>query len=101
MNNKAARTAPTRGAIAGLQAYAQSEVPLCLSGKSICTRRGPKSRAGLTAKPVVEPKDKPKDMIITAIKPVLTPEGSSLCPTANTARTRSAVPYHFYILKIF
>src|ERR1700692_3978189 len=43
----------------GTQEYAQSDPPLPAIGSSACAKRGPKSRAGLIAYPVVAPGDSP------------------------------------------
>ena len=51
--------APAAGPNTGIQAYPQSEVPLFLMGKIACMIRGPKSRAGLMAYPVVPPNPNP------------------------------------------
>src|ERR1041385_2710602 len=57
--NKAAIEPPTIGPTIGIHAYAQSLVPLLLIGKIACMIRGPKSRAGFMAYPVVPPSESP------------------------------------------
>jgi hypothetical protein len=47
------------GPTIGTQEYAQSDPPLPAIGSSACAKRGPKSRAGLIAYPVVAPSDSP------------------------------------------
>ena len=55
----AANAPPSIGPRTGIHAYAQSLLPFPLIGNIKCAIRGPRSRAGLIAYPVVPPSDIP------------------------------------------
>jgi len=67
--NPPARPAPIIGPTQGTQEYCQSELPLLLIGKIACIILGPKSRAGLIAKPVGPPN--PKPITVTPIAKII------------------------------
>src|SRR5215472_16929159 len=54
-----ASIAPATGPSTGTQAYRQPELPFPAIGRIECASRGPRSRAGLIAYPVVPPSDRP------------------------------------------
>src|SRR5215831_17310747 len=80
---KAAKAAPSSGPTTGTQEYDQSEPPLLATGNSACATRGPRSRAGLIAYPVVPPKDSPIDHTSMETKYGLMPGAS---PTGASDR---------------
>src|SRR5437763_2468632 len=55
----AARTAPANGPRIGTHAYPQPDPPLPAIGSRLWAMRGPRSRAGLIAYPVVPPNESP------------------------------------------
>src|SRR5690349_7076066 len=59
--NTPAAAPPTNGPSTGTIAYPQSDEPFPLTGSNACMMRGPRSRAGLIAYPVVPPNDNPID----------------------------------------
>src|SRR5690606_17203378 len=68
----AADSAPSSGPITGSHAYDPLKWDLLRNGRSAWTIRGPKSRAGLIAYPVVPPSDKPMTHTrkVTGIAPI-------------------------------
>src|ERR1039458_543963 len=93
----AASAAPSSGPIIGIGAYAQSELPFPATGHSACATRGPKSRAGLMAYPVVPPSDNPiahtSADTMYGPRPGVSPVGdSALEPIAATTTISSMVP---------
>ena len=50
---------PIKGPAIGIQAYFQLLCPFCFIGRRAWAIRGPKSRAGLMAYPVVPPNESP------------------------------------------
>src|SRR5579863_4720491 len=89
---------PKMGPTIGIQAYAQSELPLPAIGKIACAKRGPKSRAGLIAYPVGPPRERPMantiNPTIIGPKPVAHPGPDKFAfeGMARTPKTRVAVP---------
>lgn len=64
--------APINGPTTGTQAYVTSNAALFLIGSKACMIRGPKSRAGFIAYPVVPPRDRPitQTKKVTGIAPI-------------------------------
>src|SRR5260370_39595975 len=83
----------------GTQEYAQSDPPLPAIGSSACAKRGPKSRAGLIAYPVVAPSDSPmaqtrhptRNGVKPATAPVLRTSFEVTDPTRMTSTTVAAI----------
>src|SRR5262249_12143308 len=77
----------------GTHAYSQSDGPFPGIGKTAWAHRGPRSRAGLIAYPVVPPRQRPIAQTIVATNVVSRPVGSPLLSaTAEATKTRPKVP---------
>ena len=57
-----------------------------------CAMRGPRSRAGLIAKPVVPPKERPIEMINNPTTSGLSPSVNLFAPMVRSPRIKTAVP---------
>src|SRR5216683_271054 len=93
----AANAAPTSGPRIGTHAYRQPDSPFPAIGSNECASRGPRSRAGLIAYPVVPPSESPipQTSAPTSIgpSPAATPAGATRFENSAVATsTRTKVP---------
>src|SRR6267154_6854713 len=97
-NAKPASAPPVSGPRTGMGAYRQSDPPFPAIGRIACVRRGPKSRAGFIAYPVVPPRESPTPHTRLATRygprPLASPPAATalekIAPTTNT-RTNVAM----------